>query len=133
MVCLLFGLEVLTSSTLASIVFVVLFVIQVRGLQAMYQDFRSFRQGQPPATPVSPQPPATPVSPKPEPPVTSMTSDSLPDPPVVRHYRWKAPEKIFTSKCGKKYHLSPECQYLASKSGFTSYEVCKVCQEKTSK
>ena len=62
-----------------------------------------------------------------------MTSGNFGDPPVVRHIIQKPPANIYMSKSGQKYHLSPDCHFLASKTNVSSYDICQVCQQKAKK
>ena len=104
-------------------------VIQIRGIQAFYQDFTSHR-ARPQRQPEPPEPPAVPESPM-EPPVPPPAPP--PEPPVVvRHYiRHQCfPEKVWASKTGTSYHLREDCQYVRQKAKVTSLDLCLVCQQK---
>ena len=104
-------------------------VIQIRGIQAFYQDFTRYR-ARTQRQPEPPEPPAVPESPM-EPPVAPPAPPPAP-PVIVRHYTRHQcfAEKVWASKTGTSYHLREDCQYVRQKAKVTSLELCLVCQQK---
>ena len=127
----------LASSWWASIVLLVMGIIQVRGLQAFYQDFRRQR-GPPPVPPPAAAPEAAPVPPPAPAPEAAPAPERVPEavpppPPVVRHYirTTSLPDDIWVAKkSGQPYHIFQDCQYIYQKAQVKHYELCTVCQQK---
>ena len=115
----------LESSWLASGLLLIMGFIQIRGIQALYQDVT--RRGYQPPPDAAPAPGPEPV-PAPE----RVPEPVPPPPPVVRHYvrQTVLPGTIWVSRTGKAYHVYQDCQYVHEKAQVDNYQVCLTCQKK---
>ena len=129
------------SNVWSSIVLAIMAIILIRGIQAFYQDFSTYRTTReeqpdrqqqqnavPPPVPNAVPPPVPPPMAHQEQPQVAPPN---PPPLIVRHYetRIKYAAKIWHSTDGPKYHIYSDCHHIKGKASTKNKTLCSQCEK----